>query len=103
MSAHYDDTPMLEPTTIYIFISILLFLFGTSTAYVLLGNNKTPTSSTKLRAVIAIAVTLVWMVSIAAEIIIPAYTVSVLIHGIMGAVVGYLFSKDGLNINIGGE
>jgi hypothetical protein len=45
----------------------------------------------------------VWAASIVAEIIIPAYTVSVLIHGIMGAVVGYLFSDDGLDINIGGE
>lgn len=60
-------------------------------------------NKSKLRTVVAIAVTLVWVVSIAAEIIVPTYTVSVLIHGIMGAVVGYLFSEDGLTVNIGGE
>jgi hypothetical protein len=43
------------------------------------------------------------VVSIAAEIIIPGYTVSMLVHGIMGAVVGYLFSDDGVTFNIDGS
>lgn len=103
-SAHHaiDTPPMLDPTTIYILASLVLFTFGISTGYIL-TRGETTFSRSKLQIVIAIAVTLVWIVSIVAEIIIPTYTVSVLVHGIMGAVVGYLFSEDGLNINIGGE
>lgn len=56
-----------------------------------------------LQIIVGLLVTSVWVVSIGAEIIIPAYTVSVLIHGIMGAVVGYLFSEDGFTINIGSQ
>lgn len=93
---------MLDPTTIYILASIAVFIFGISGGY-LLTRGDTTFSRSKLQTVIAIAVTLVWIVSIVAEIIIPAYTVSVLVHGIMGAVVGYLFSEDGLTVNIGGE
>jgi hypothetical protein len=54
-----------------------------------------------LKLVVGTLVTIMWVVSIVSEIVIPAYTVSVLIHGIMGAVVGYLFSDDGLTLNIG--
>ncbi len=93
---------MLDPTTLYILASIIVFAFGIGSGYILTRGDTTFTRS-ELRTVIALAVTLVWIVSIVAEIIIPVYTVSVLIHGIMGAVVGYLFSEDGLNINIGGE
>lgn len=93
---------MLDPTTIYILASIILFMFGITAGYILTRGDET-FSRSKLQSVIAIAVTLVWIVSIVAEILVPAYTVSVLVHGIMGAVVGYLFSEDGLTINVGGE
>ena len=101
---HYenDTPPMFDPTTAYIIISIVLFVFGISAGYVLTRDDTT-FSRSKLQTVIAIAVTLVWIVSIISEILVPSYTVSVLVHGIMGAVVGYLFSEDGLQINIGGE
>jgi uncharacterized membrane protein YdbT with pleckstrin-like domain len=93
---------MLDPTTIYILASLAIFVFGVGGGYLLTRGDNT-FSRSKLQTAIALAVTLVWIISIVAEIIIPAYTVSVLVHGIMGAVVGYLFSEDGLNINIGGE
>lgn len=54
-----------------------------------------------LKLVVGALVTVMWAISIVSEIVIPTYTVSVLIHGIMGAVVGYLFSDDGLTLNIG--
>lgn len=56
-----------------------------------------------LKIVVGILVTIMWVTSIAAEILIATYTVSVLVHGIMGAIVGYLFSEDGVTFNIGGE
>lgn len=93
---------MLDPTTIYILASLVVFTFGLGGGYIL-TRGDTKFSRSKLQTAIALAVTLIWIVSIVAEIIVPTYTVSVLIHGIMGAVVGYLFSDDGLTVNIGGE
>lgn len=92
---------MLEPTTFLLLISLILFLIGIGTGWKI---NKEEDTFTKanLQVAVGILVTAVWVASIAAEIIIPAYTVSVLVHGIMGAVVGYLFSDDGLDITIGG-
>jgi uncharacterized membrane protein len=67
-------------------------------------DDETPfVSKPDLRTAIAILVTVIWAISITAEIFIPAYTVSVLVHGIMGAVVGYLFSDKGVTFNIGGQ
>lgn len=60
-------------------------------------------TQSNLRIVVGILVTVMWVASIGAEILIPTYTVSVLVHGIMGAIVGYLFSDDGFDINIGGN
>jgi hypothetical protein len=95
---------MVELTTIFILASIFLFLLGIAGGW-LVARKRTPTQKkkTNLQIVVGILVAIMWVVSIAAEIIIPAYTVSVLVHGIMGAVVGYLFSNDGLTINIGEE
>lgn len=93
---------MLELATLYILASIAAFTIGIGGGYILTRDDAR-FSRSKLQIVIAIVVTLVWVVSIVAEILIPAYTVSALVHGIMGAVVGYLFSEDGLKINIGNE
>lgn len=93
---------MLELTTIYFIASLVLFLVGIGGGYII-AIGKTDISKPRLRTAVAIVVTIVWIISIGAEIIIPAYTVSVLVHGIMGAVVGYLFSDDGLTFNIGGD
>jgi len=56
----------------------------------------------KARMAVASLVTIVWLIAVVAGILLPSYTVHLLIHGIMGMVVGYLFSEDGLEINIGG-
>lgn len=91
---------MVELTTILILSSLFLFLIGMAGGW-LLSREKDDSVKTSLQVVVGVLVTIVWVVSIAAEIVIPAYTVSVLIHGIMGAVVGYLFSEDGLDLSIG--
>jgi uncharacterized protein (UPF0333 family) len=92
---------MAEPYTTFLVVSFSLLAFGIAAGYLINRNSEAFTRS-NLRIAVGILVTIVWVATIAAEIIIPAYTVSVLIHGIMGAVVGYLFSDDGLDINIGG-
>lgn len=91
---------MSEPLSLYLFATLVLFIFGIVGGWFLSRKGVVFTRS-NLRIAVGMLVTIVWAASIAAEIIIPAYTVSVLVHGIMGAVVGYLFSDDGLTFNIG--
>ncbi|EGQ44318.1 MAG: hypothetical protein J07AB43_00840 [Candidatus Nanosalina sp. J07AB43] len=93
---------MLDTTTIFILGSIALFLIGTLGGWVLTKLRKECTSP-PIQTAIAFLITTVWVVAVAAEIVVPAYTVSMMLHGIMGAVVGYLFSDDGIVINIGSE
>lgn len=93
---------MVSLIPLLILASILLFLLGIFIGWIL-TRTETDFTTANLQIVVGIIVTIVWVVSIAAQIIIPAYTVSMLVHGIMGAVVGYLFSEDGLTLNIGSE
>jgi hypothetical protein len=93
---------MPEPLILFLLASLAIFIAG-GVAGRELATTETIFTRSNLRITVGILVTIVWVGSIVAEIVIPAYTVSVLIHGIMGAVVGYLFSDDGLNINIGGD
>lgn len=90
--------------TTFLLASIISFAFviGIIIGWRIL-RDPDPITKADLRIAVGALVALAWAASIAAEILIPAYTVSVLIHGIMGAVVGYLFSEDGLTFNIGGE
>lgn len=94
---------MVELTTLFLLASLALFLFGIAGGWYLSKKHDDKSLKTRLQVVVGVLVSIVWVVSIAAEIIIPAYTVSMLVHGIMGAVVGYLFSDDGITFNIGGN
>lgn len=92
---------MPETLTLFLLASLVLFIFGLAGGWAISVKEHVFTRS-NLRIAVGILVTVVWVASIAAEILIPMYTVSVLVHGIMGAVVGYLFSDDGVTFNIGG-
>lgn len=94
---------MVELTTLFLLVSLFLFQMGIVGGWLFSRRKSDTEYKTRLQIVIGILVTIMWVVSISAEILIPTYTVSVLIHGIMGAVVGYLFSEDGVTINIGGD
>jgi len=93
---------MTETLTILFLILVITFILGLLFGWHLIEKEQVFTQSS-LQILVGILVTIVWTISIAAEIFIPTYTVSVLIHGIMGAVVGYLFSDDGITFNIGGD
>jgi hypothetical protein len=86
---------MPDPFTIFLLGSLVLFAIGMVIGWQFSQEESVFTQSNLI-------VTIVWVASIAAEILIPAYSVSFLIHGIMGAVVGYLFADDGFDITIGG-
>lgn len=94
---------MVELTTTFLLVSLFLFQIGIIGGWLISRRNGDRSYKSKLQVVIGALVTAIWVVSIVAEIFIPAYTVSMLVHGIMGAVVGYLFSEDGVTINIGGS
>jgi hypothetical protein len=90
----------MEPYYTTLFLSsIALFLFGIIAG---LATKDDMFTDSNLRIAVALLITIVWALSIAAGILIPAYTVSPLVHGIMGGVVGYLFTEDGITLNIGG-
>lgn len=89
--------------SIYILASLTVFIVGIIGGWLFTRKADATFTKANLRTTIAVVVTIVWVVSIVAEIIIPTYTVSVLIHGIMGAVVGYLFSDEGITLNLGGK
>jgi hypothetical protein len=95
---------MVAPYTTLLVAVIVIFTFIVG---ILLGwrvlSKPEPITQSDLRIAIGALVAVAWTISIAAEIVIPSYTVSLLVHGIMGAVVGYLFSEDGLTVNIGGS
>jgi len=91
---------MLDFTSIFIVGSIALFLVGLVIGWVI-TRFKDSSPSPPIQTAIALLITAVWVVAVAAEIVVPAYTVSMMLHGIMGAVVGYLFSEDGITVNIG--
>lgn len=92
---------MLNTLTIFAISSVVVFLFG-----LLVGGQVSTKASifthSNLQVAVGMLVSTMWVASIVAEIVMPAYTASVLVHGLMGAVVGYFFSEDGLNINVGG-
>lgn len=90
-------------TTIIVILSIALFILGAVLGWVFSpnGGNVTRTNN-RLKAVVALAVTLVWIAATISDILITGYTISPLVHALMGAVVGYFFTDDGITLNIGG-
>lgn len=91
---------MLPPVLLTILL-LAIFLTGLGLGYVYTADSK-QTQPEKLRTLIALVVTLVWVAAIAADMFLSGYMISPLIHAIMGAVVGYFFADKGLDINIGG-
>jgi uncharacterized membrane protein AbrB (regulator of aidB expression) len=93
---------MFNTTTLFTVGSLALFLIGLGVGWYVTRLREQYTNP-PIQTAIALLITIVWVVAVAAEIIVPAYSVSMMLHGIMGAVVGYLFSEDGITINVGSE
>lgn len=82
--------------------TVVFFVFGVGLGWILTKDSDQSTKE-KLKTGIAIAVTIVWMFAVIADIMMTGYTLSPLVHAIMGAVVGYFFTDDGIELNIGGS
>lgn len=94
---------MVSPTTtILVLLTVTLFNIGLLIGWIISKDSDVTTDS-KLKTMIAIIVTLGWISATVAGILIPDYTVSPLLHALMGAIVGYFFTRDGITFNIGGR
>lgn len=85
--------------SIWIVVGLAVFLFGILVGYQFSIKNKN--LDKRLKAFVVIVVVIVWSLTIIVEIVVPTYTVSTLIHGIMGAVAGYLLGDEGITLNLG--
>jgi len=88
------------PLIYTIIAAVTVLFFGIVIGWILTKDSEN-TSKEKLKIGIAIAVTIIWMITVISEIIISSYSISPIIHAIMGAVVGYFFTEDGLNVSVG--
>ena len=93
----------MTPIILYaLAIAITLFILGVGIGWILTQDSQ-QTTKQKLQTGIAIAVTIVWIFAVVADVLLTGYTLSPLVHAIMGAVVGYFFTDEGLSINLGGD
>jgi hypothetical protein len=94
---------MVTPTTTTIvLLAVTLFHVGLLIGWILSSRTEVTTKS-KLKTMVAVVITLGWISATVAGILIASYTVSPLLHALMGAIVGYFFTEDGLTFNIGGD
>lgn len=94
-------TPIPPVIIDYLVISAVSFTMGNIVGWSW-ANRYEDLSETQLRRLMAVTLLGVYLVSVLAEIALSEYTTPVLLHGIIGAITGYLFSKeDGFNINLG--
>lgn len=94
---------MAEPiNTTLILLAVTLFFVGIMIGWIM-SNHAELSTHKKLKAMVAIVITIGWITSTISAILIVSYTVSPLLHALMGAIVGYFFTDDGLTFNIGGE
>lgn len=94
---------MVTPNLILlVLVAVGSFALGVLVGWVFSDHAEVDTSS-KLKTMVAVAITLGWLATTIAGIALATYTVSPLIHGLMGAIVGYFFTKDGINFTVGGQ
>jgi len=90
---HHDDYPRLR-NPIPCWTTDWLAVFERLSGY---------NEESKIKFLVAVVVTMGWISATMAGILIASYTVSPLLHALMGAIVGYFFTDDGLTFNIGGD
>lgn len=91
---------MLSLTPTIILISVTLFLIGLLIGWIASKDSEATTES-KVQTMIAIVITLGWISATAAGIFITDYSVSPMLHALMGGLVGYFFTEDGITFNLG--
>lgn len=88
-------------STPLILLIVTLFFVGVLIGWII-SNHAELTAKRRLRIMISVVVTLGWLYATTASIFVTSYTVSPLVHALMGAIVGYFFTEDGVTFNVGG-
>lgn len=91
--------PAISTTTL-ILVGITIFSIGLLLGWLYTSDSE-ETTTNKLQLMVAVIVTLVWVGGTVSTILIAGYTVSPMVHALMGAIVGYFFTEDGITFNIG--
>lgn len=73
--------------------ALLVFVLGFATGY-FAGICIREATQVQIRHAIAIVIAFAWFVSLLASVLDPGYQTPIAVHGMMGAVVGYLFQLD---------
>lgn len=82
-------TQVLLATTL-----LVLFVFGVGVGYLYSTDREGTDMATIIRMGIAVIVVAMWVAAMTADILLSGYTISPLVHGIMGGIVGYFFATD---------
>lgn len=75
-------------------IALISFSVGVLTALVIKDALGTEVAKQNVGLAVSVLITLVWTASVIAEIMIATFTVSPLVHGLMGVIAAFFF-KDG--------
>lgn len=96
------DTTVITPATLdYVLLSVSSFLVGVGVGWVL-ANRSESLSDRKMRRLMSLVLLGVYVISVFAEIALTDYTTPLLLHSIIGGVMGYLFKQEGdFTINLG--
>lgn len=92
----------IGPYISYGIVSVTSFAIGATSGW--LASESLNIGETDFRRFVAVAMLILYIISVLAEIRLGNYETPVLLHGLMGGVVGYLFhGGDGpaFNLNIG--
>jgi hypothetical protein len=83
-------------------IALTSFSIGVTIGWSLRGSFSV--KEKHIRHIVAVSMLGLYLMSVVAGIQIDSYETPILLHGIMGAIVGYLFSQgEGFNVNIGSD
>lgn len=88
-------------TAIVASLAVLSFFLGFALGWVAATRTNAKSTRAKTKALVGVAVTIVWVTATIADIFVTGYTVSPLLHGLMGAIVGYFFTENGIDLSFG--
>lgn len=74
-----------------ILIAAISYILGILSGYLLRNALKDSINPSSAKNIVLLVVTIMWAMSVAVEIVNPAYKTSPLIHGLMGSIVGFFY------------
>lgn len=78
-----------------IVIALVSYFLGTITGFVIKSSLEKKKASVQANTVVLYVVSGIWCISMIVDIISPVYETSPLVHGLMGAIVGFFYRPNG--------